>query len=244
MKKLEDTFQKLGFEVIEPYENLDAIDLICTVEEWSQYDFKEYGCLVVCLLSHGIENAIECKDGERVNINKLKYEFVLNKCPSLYGKPKIFIVQACQGELEQDETGIVVLREKRAKKRSRSSSRILPAIVQMSSKEAKARPKTLPVKNKSNNPPIMDLFTMKATIPGFVSYRDTETGSYFIQALCEKMEDEYCTKTIETLPRARPLQNILYDVQKIMHENQTPMSEDYVTKFIKFCRPIQNSPTI
>ena len=244
MKKLEDTFKKLGFEVIEPYENLDAIDLKCTVNELAKRDFKEYGCLVVCLLSHGRENAIACSDGNCVNINKLKYEFALNKCPSLYGKPKIFIVQACQGGLKQDETGIV-----------HSQSPISPSsVVQMSPEEAIANyePITLLMINNPNNPPIMDLFTMKSTIPGFVSYRWTQKskhpGSQFIQMLCEKMETEYGSKTIETLPQARPLQNILWDVQDLIskkyHESfnyrQTIMSEDYVTKFIKF-KTVPNS---
>lgn len=72
-------------------------------------DFSKYGCLVVCLLSHGIENAIAGSDSRYVNVNKLKYKFSYNYCPSLYGKPKIFIVQACQGDLEQSQTHVVPL---------------------------------------------------------------------------------------------------------------------------------------
>ena len=259
MKKLEDTFQKLGFEVATCHD-LSSFELKARVNELAQQDFFEHGCLVVCLLSHGRENAIACSDGNRVNINKLKYEFALNKCPSLYGKPKIFIVQACQGGLTQDETGIVVPREKRAKKRSRSQSPISPSsVVQMSPEEAIANyePITLLMINNPNNPPIMDLFTMKSAIPGFGAYR-ISTGSFFIQALCEKMEDEYCSNKIET----RPLQNILWDVQdlvskecrklsifyskkyhKSINYRQTIMSEDYVKKFIKF-KTVPNPPTI
>ena len=238
MKKLKDTFQKLGVEV-ETYQDLSSFDLKATVNELAQRDFKEYGSLVVCLLSHGMENAIACSDGICVNINQLKYEFVLNKCPSLYGKPKIFIVQACQGWLEQDETGIVT-----EEQLSHSPSHLGREAI------ANYEPITLLVRNKSPNPPIMDLFTMKSTIPGFVSYRWTQKskhpGSQFIQMLCEKMETEYGSKTIETLPQARPLQNILWEVQDLIskkyHESfnyrQTIMSEDYVTKFIKFCQPV------
>ena len=235
MKKLEDTFQKLGFEVATCHD-LSSFELKARVNELAQQDFFEHGCLVVCLLSHGRENAIACSDGNCVNIDKLKYEFALNKCPSLYGKPKIFIVQACQGGLTQDETGIV-----------HSQSPISPSsVVQMSPEEAIANyePITLLMINNPNNPPIMDLFTMKSAIPGFVSYRDTETGSFFIQALCKKMKDEYCSNKIET----RPLQTILRDIQDLIskkyHESfnyrQTIMSEDYVTKFIKF-KTVPNS---
>lgn len=107
VEKLKLTFSRLGFEVDDANNDLASYDLRCKIDELARKDFKEYGCLIICLLSHGIENAIACYDGKYVNINKLKYEFSLSKCPSLYGKPKIFIVQACQGELKQDRTGII-----------------------------------------------------------------------------------------------------------------------------------------
>ncbi|XP_045025215.1 serine/threonine-protein kinase/endoribonuclease ire-1 [Daphnia magna] len=83
----------------------------------NERDFKDYGCLVVCLLSHGIEDAILCNDGKFVNTNELKYQFSLDNCPSLYGKPKVFIIQACQGKLGQSKTGIKAPLEKSNKRR-------------------------------------------------------------------------------------------------------------------------------
>lgn len=68
-------------------------------------DFSRYGSLVICLLSHGTEGVVEGIDGRQVSINNLKYKFSLEKCPELYGKPKIFIIQACQGVLKQTTTG-------------------------------------------------------------------------------------------------------------------------------------------
>lgn len=82
------------------------MNLRCEFNDLAKRDFEEYGCLVVCLLSHGNENAIQCYEGNAVNVNELKYLFSLDNCNSLYGKPKIFIVQACQGELVQSETKI------------------------------------------------------------------------------------------------------------------------------------------
>ncbi len=48
-----------------------------------------------------MKGTVAGSDGLPVNINKLKYNFSFNKCPDLYGKPKIFIVQACQGIMKQ-----------------------------------------------------------------------------------------------------------------------------------------------
>ncbi len=86
-----------------------SFDIRGEMKKLATEDFSNYGCLVVCLLSHGIENAIAGADSLYVNVNKLKYKFSYNNCPSLYGKPKIFIVQACQGELEQNERNFVPL---------------------------------------------------------------------------------------------------------------------------------------
>ena len=100
------TFEKLGFCVI-VHHNLFSFDIKGELKKLAAQNFSKHGCLVVCILSHGIENAIAGSDDHWVNINKLKYKFSYNKCPSLYGKPKIFIVQACQGSLEQTSTGVV-----------------------------------------------------------------------------------------------------------------------------------------
>lgn len=105
-KKLEDTFKELGFEVI-AFKNLMSFDLKNMVKKLAAKDYSNYGSLVICIMSHGIENAIAASDCRYVNLNKLKYKFSYGKCPSLYGKPKIFIVQSCQGTLEQNYTDVV-----------------------------------------------------------------------------------------------------------------------------------------
>lgn len=75
--------------------------------------FSAYGSLVVCIMSHGLEGTVAGSDGRFVNINKLKYQFSFEKCPDLYGKPKIFIIQACQGVLKQGKAGIIPLSPER-----------------------------------------------------------------------------------------------------------------------------------
>lgn len=98
----------MGFEVV-IHHDLMSYDIKGEMKKLAARDFSQYGCLVVCLLSHGIENAVAGFDGHYVNINKLKYKFSYNFCPSLYGKPKIFVVQSCQGELEQNQKQVVPL---------------------------------------------------------------------------------------------------------------------------------------
>ena len=89
------------------HHDLTSFDLKNEMKKLASKDFSNYGCLTVCILSHGIENAIAGYDGRWINLNKIKYKFAYNSCPSLYGKPKIFIIQACQGVLEQNQIGVV-----------------------------------------------------------------------------------------------------------------------------------------
>jgi len=193
------------------HHNLMSFDIRGEIKKLATRNFSNYGCLVVCLLSHGIENAIAGADSLYVNVNKLKYKFSYNKCPSLYGKPKIFIVQACQGDLEQNERNLVPLipfspglvRKKFCfieidSKSSfkhmgirnsfyfffsdKSAGASKESTVQLSTSSAAIKYVTncFNSLNKNcapnRNPPIMDFITIKSTIPGFVSVRNSLTG--------------------------------------------------------------------
>lgn len=44
-------------------------------------------------MTHGEKNTVYMRDGVQIPINLCWENFEANKCPSLAGKPKIFIVQ-------------------------------------------------------------------------------------------------------------------------------------------------------
>ncbi|XP_072902494.1 caspase-8-like isoform X2 [Hemitrygon akajei] len=91
-----------------------------------------------------------------------------SQCPSLLEKPKIFIIQACQGRNPQKPCFIV------------SSNSDL---------ETDAFPQSIPEDR--------DFLIAMSTIPNCFSYR-TSKGSWFIQTLCECLE-EYCVKKYDLL---------------------------------------------
>ncbi|XP_057370248.2 uncharacterized protein LOC130691334 [Daphnia carinata] len=207
--KLEKTFKKLGFK-IEIIENSASFDLKSDIKDLAKRDWKDYGCLVVCFLSHGIENEIMCYDGLYVNINELKYEFSLAKCPNLYGKPKIFIVQACQGELSQSETDIVYPSRNSSHAATKLLSHICdtvlfalgkwqsPSIAQSPRMEVNTNRESETPQKLTKYPPLMDFITIKATLAGFEANRLYKNGkvreylgSSFIQALCEALWEAY-----------------------------------------------------
>ena len=86
---------------MEIFRNLKAKDLLYYTDDLIRRDFSGYASLVVCILSHGDENVVKGTDFKNVTIDDLKYKFNSHNCPSLNGKPKIWIVQACQGHKSQ-----------------------------------------------------------------------------------------------------------------------------------------------
>jgi hypothetical protein len=81
---------------------LEAKVLYCCIDELASENFSSYASLVVCILSHGNEDVVEGVDGKNIKINELKYKFNSNDCPTLNGKPKIWIIEACQGKKIQN----------------------------------------------------------------------------------------------------------------------------------------------
>ena len=107
VKALSETFLTFGYD-LRLYANLTKEQLIQTVDEIATKGMlKDYASLVVCLLSHGGLGTIEGVDHKKgheklVNvISDIQWAFNSQKCPELINKPKIFIIQACQGGVGQ-----------------------------------------------------------------------------------------------------------------------------------------------
>lgn len=63
----------------------------------SNADHSEHDCLLISILSHGELGYIYAKDTHYKLENIWGY-FTAPRCPSLAGKPKLFFIQACQGD--------------------------------------------------------------------------------------------------------------------------------------------------
>jgi caspase 8 len=64
-------------------------------------DHKAYDCFVCCILSHGALGTVYGTNGEPVQIKDLTGHFTPTKSPTLATKPKLFFIQACQGNESQ-----------------------------------------------------------------------------------------------------------------------------------------------
>ncbi|NXN92483.1 CASP8 protein, partial [Rhinopomastus cyanomelas] len=161
---LSRVFSKLHFEIRE-HKDLTAEEILKTVNSYRCEDHRDRDCFVCCVLSHGKKGSIYGVDGEEVPIQKLTTCFTGQNCHSLAGKPKVFFVQACQGEA--CHRSVVVETDSGE---------------QDSSIEADARFQL------SCIPAEADFLLGMATLQDYVSYRSPSQGTWYIQALCQHLE--------------------------------------------------------
>ena len=60
-------------------------------------DHKDNDCLLIAILSHGELGFLHSKD-THYKLEAITSYFSADRCPSLAGKPKLFFIQACQGD--------------------------------------------------------------------------------------------------------------------------------------------------
>ena len=159
VKKL---FEELGFEVTTK-ENLTKSVLMKELVAMACKDHSRYNCFVLWLMSHGDKDLVYGSEGEEILLETVRDLFSNRSCSSLDGKPKVFFIQACRGDREE--------------------------FVE-SDKPNPAPQKSLP-RSKGDEAANQDSHSRThfleaySTVDGFVSYRNTNHGSYFVQCLDE-----------------------------------------------------------
>ncbi|NXD80104.1 CASP8 protein, partial [Halcyon senegalensis] len=167
-------FSKLHFK-IEAYRDLTADKIRETVNFYRNEDHKDRDCFVCCILSHGKKGIIYGVDGQEVPIQELTTSFTGQNCHSLAGKPKVFFVQACQGDAFQQ--GVTIETDSG----EQDSSVETDARFQLDCIPAEA-----------------DFLLGMATLQDYVSYRSPRQGTWYIQALCQHLEYS-CPRGVDIL---------------------------------------------
>lgn len=126
---------------------------------------RSNSCLFVAILSHGIESCIYGSNSIPLEVREIKNQ-ILSSASHLLGKPKCLIVQACQGQDLQ-------------------ISRVLDNNLQTDSPNFVVRPLAIP--------PYSDFLIAWSTVEGFASLRHILTGTWFIQTLCEMINEHFET---------------------------------------------------
>lgn len=144
------------------------------------------------------------------------YYFTNESCPTLANKPRIFLIQACQGEKRENAFKLATIHVHRMKAPKRKSKRTA----------------------NFSFLPKQDFLVAYSSLPGHVSYRDTKQGSWFIQSFCDEMK--------KRKPNDDLLTSLTLAIQKVAYEyetntglkgsKQTPCIFSRLTKLIVFTR--------
>ncbi|XP_055348296.1 caspase-3-like isoform X2 [Paramacrobiotus metropolitanus] len=152
-RMLEATLKRLDFEVA-VFTDLSVRVMQDCFRYYSNQDHTNYDCFFCAVFTHGEEQGIIYGTDGKLNLSELTIQFRGDKCTTLAGKPKIFVVQACRGD--RLDAGVDLI-------------------------EADA-PSTFRI------PAEADFLYAFSTVPGYFSWRNTELGSWFIQALCHMLD--------------------------------------------------------
>ncbi|KAF5910582.1 hypothetical protein HPG69_004670 [Diceros bicornis minor] len=162
---LSTTFSDLHFQIVR-YEDSTAKEICETLKSYQSMDHNDRDCFVCCILSHGDKGIVYGSDGQEASIYELISYFTGSKCPSLAGKPKIFFIQACQGDNYQK--GIAVETDSEQK----------DAYLEMDLSF-----------QKRYIPDEADFLLGMATVNNCVSYRNPMEGTWYIQSLCQSLRE-------------------------------------------------------
>ncbi|RLW09094.1 hypothetical protein DV515_00002589 [Chloebia gouldiae] len=154
----------LGFEV-RLFDDLKKDDVQQTIYEASMEDHSNADCFVCVFLSHGEDGNIFAYD-DKIEIQTITDMFRGDKCQSLVGKPKIFIIQACRGDKHDDA---VIAHD------STDSS------------ECPVNETEVDAASVYTLPAGADFIMCYSVAQGYYSHRDTINGSWYIQDLCETL---------------------------------------------------------
>lgn len=199
-EKLEKRFKALNF-IVEVKTNLKQKQIKHQLSALSKKDHSQYDCCVVIMLSHGTEvshsrfpGAVYGVDGQFVPVQHITNYLNGQHCPSLQGKPKLFFIQACGGG--ERDTGFEV-----------SPDEVEPSIggaddqtdaIPMSS-SSDSLSMSDEVDARATLPTPSDILVSYSTFPGYVSWRDTQSGSWYVETLDRILEENAATDDLVTM---------------------------------------------
>lgn len=160
-------FTDLGFEVNmmkdqTAYEIEEALLRFSQLETLHQVD-----SLVVVLMSHGNNENIYGVDCQKRDIMSLVKFFDRDRCPAMKNKPKMFIVNACRGDMVDHNVRL---------------GGTQPCFDRIHSD-------SIPTSLDRQPPANSDFVIAYSTFPGYVSLRHEQQGSWFIKNLFEVFRD-------------------------------------------------------
>ncbi|CAH2074766.1 unnamed protein product, partial [Iphiclides podalirius] len=184
-KKLKYLFDEMGFSVI-AYQNLTKPETEHTLKLLEEV-LVGTECVFIMVSSHGYERAprctdtdIRCSDGKLISFLDIVDRFSNANLPALRGIPKVFISQLCRGRLEE-----WVMAPRDGGRVGRSGGGGGGAAGPAGGRVERDGARWEEARHAQPDRVYSDILIAHSTVPGFVSHRDPDRGSWYVQALCE-----------------------------------------------------------
>jgi hypothetical protein len=215
------------------------------LREVAALDHSKFDCLAVAILSHGINGKLYSTDGDLIPVEDVTKYFDGINCPRLIGKPKVFIIQACRGgkfdygvESESVDFGnedlIKDVIEKNIDKiedKALDDDENFFQIEDVDGGGGAGPAGALPVES--------DFMIAYATVPGYVSWRNSEYGSWFIKAFVDTMFELSNTEHFSDI-LIEVNRRVAHDFQSKGRNKQIPSPVLMLTKKLFFRPGIYN----
>lgn len=179
VKMLKELFcDTIGWEKFKVEPDLTVDGMKSSLKNISDNDFSKYGAFFLIILSHGTKYGICGKDSNPNtpgNVLNVEHDvlplFTNTECPTLREKPKVFIMQACRGDM--DDNGYCV--------------------------ESDAIMTQPPDRYKRQIPDTSEYLLCYPCAPGYTSLRNTGIGSIFIQCLVQVLKERHDEEDISRM---------------------------------------------
>ncbi|XP_011193341.2 caspase-3 [Zeugodacus cucurbitae] len=160
------SLENYGFDV-RVYNDLKKKKIATLLNTVATEDHSQYDCFVLVVMSHGDKGRI-CAADDFYSTEELWEPLLGDNCPSLLGKPKLFFIQACRGKRIQQP---VLIASRAAFQR------------------ATFEPASMPQPTTYAIPTTADILVMYSTFEDYYSFRNSVSGSWFIQSLCSILNE-------------------------------------------------------
>ncbi|KAH6932601.1 hypothetical protein HPB50_008022 [Hyalomma asiaticum] len=205
VRRMQALFKAFHFNCV-VHRDLKASDMRKTLMEAAQSkDHDGAECLVVILMSHGELDMIYGEDWQLLHLEDIYSLFGNKHCPALQGKPKVFFIQACRGDMRCKGTRTIGCQ---------TDAIPLPA----------GLPKSSPSREEHMTT-CSDIYVAYATIRGYVAFTSKTFGSWFLLSVYKVFSEHAGTMHLDML-----MQLVRRDV--MVHSTysgskQTPTSVTY-----------------
>jgi hypothetical protein len=191
---LQRLFTALQFDTV-VHRNFTAEKIKTCLEE-ERLDEKHYKAdmFVLFILTHGSEGSIQGVDNNEMKIETITEMFDGKHCPALNNKPKIFFIQACQGDQVTAADNTVMSRERTVGDRSDAVDSDTEQCMETNNRKLEALHldsilDSIFVHEKA------DTLISYATVQGYRAWRRSDKGSWFVRCIvyvfCKWAHDDH-----------------------------------------------------